>query len=167
MKRTSMFLGMLAFIFIVCSGMQGSYACFLDKDERVNLFSLGSDDVEVLEEFPENTVYSNEVVTKGVCFQNTGSVPCYIRAKYYFSTLEAMENMEVLLESPLWKYAEDGYFYYQQVLQPGEKTEKLMSGVQCAAERTMKKPFDMHIFTETVQFEEGLTPEEAFLHLTC
>lgn len=165
MKKVWTRIGVIAFIFTIFLGKQGIYAWFVSKDTAVNLFTVGTNDVDIEEEFPEDDIIPGKTLTKIVSFTNTGTVSCFVRAKYSFSTLEAEQQTEIIFGSELWVKQEDGYFYYQNSVLPGEKTEPFLIGTAIKENCSFDEGFRLDVYTETVQWEENLTAEDAFLHL--
>ena len=155
-----------AVIFLMMWGLQESYGWFSDRDVRVNRFCPGENDVEVQEEFPDSTVTPGAELKKEVAFTNTGTVPCYVRARYDFSSLEAEEGTEVKMGSETWKKEADGYYYYQRCVQPGERTELFMTAVRIKDEGSPREDFSLTIYTETVQSGNHTDITDAFAHLT-
>ena len=56
---------------------------------------------------------------KYVSMANTGSQPCFVRVKAFAGS---QFTLNYINDSGLWSEGEDGYWYYQEVLQPGQST---------------------------------------------
>ena len=61
--------------------------------------------------------------TKHVTVQNTGEVPCMVRVRAF--TGSALEG-QLTYSGDNWSPAGDGYYYYSQVLEPGEATPDVL-----------------------------------------
>lgn len=155
-----------AVLFLMVWGVQESYGWFSDRDSQVNYLSPGENDVEIQEEFPDSTVTPGAELKKEVSFINTGTVPCYVRARYVFSSLEAETGTEIQMGSELWKQEEDGYYYYQRCVQPGEGTELFITAVKIKNDGIIDENFFLAIYTETVQSGNHTDIADAFVHLT-
>ena len=94
MKKRKIGIFLLAFLLCLWGNYGKLYAWFTDQDEKKNLFSVGNNEVEIEEEFPESQIIPDKEIEKTVEFTNTGKVPCYVRAKYYFSSDDAEEHRE-------------------------------------------------------------------------
>lgn len=141
------------------------YAYFTDSDRKTNRFGVGYNDVEIREEFPEPE--PEEEITKKVSFVNTGPVNCFARAKLVFGSQEAEDAVGMNLNKEQWQQEQDGYYYYQKILMPGEETEELLTSLQVEGEISQEeKTFDLTVYVETVQALEGEDPLTAFSRLT-
>lgn len=163
--RKKMTAGLLSGILLVasCCGLEQIYAWLTSADEQHNYMTVGENDVEIVEEFPDPDPQPGKELKKQVAFLNTGSVPCYVRARYFFSDSQAEEETEVKFGSEKWKKEEDGYHYYEQIVMPGETTENYLMAVLIKGK--IEKEFDLTVYTETVQAEGFDTAKEAFEHL--
>ena len=87
---------------------------------------------------------------------------CYVRAKYYFSSDDAEEHTTIIFGSEKWKKGSHDFYYYQDSIVPGEKTEPFITAVKIKKEGENLESFDLNIYTETVQSENHSSAEEAF-----
>lgn len=142
------------------------YAYFIDSDQKTNRFGVGYNDVEIREEFPEPEP-EDEEITKKVSFVNTGPVSCFARAKLVFGSQEAEDAVGMKLNETQWKQEQDGYYYYQKLLMPGEETEELLTSLHIEGVISQEeKAFDLTVYVETVQALAGEDPFTAFSRLT-
>ena len=149
MKKILSIAGIVCFSMLVAVGTHGIYSWFTDQSQRVNCFSVGMNEVEIREEFPDQELTPGKIIKKEAGFTNTGMVPMYVRAVYLFSNKEAEEGSELLMGSTLWEKADDGYYYYKKIVQPQESTDG----------------FDLTIYTETVQAAGHSSAKEAFARM--
>lgn len=63
--------------------------------------------------------------TKRVSIQNTGDMECYVRARAFAGEVYEAA-MTYTDESGKWTRGEDGYYYYSDILAPGEASEELL-----------------------------------------
>ncbi|NCB91333.1 MAG: hypothetical protein EOM40_01985 [Clostridia bacterium] len=166
MKKGAVVICLAAVLMISIKGMSGSYAWFLSSDEQHNYLSTGNNDVEIKEEFPEPEIIEKKKVKKLVEFTNTGTVACFIRAKYLFSDATIQDMVTLEFGSDKWAAAEDGYYYYSKSILPNEKTEPFLTAVTFGEIGDIASDFDLSIYTETVQSDGHKTAQEAFAHLS-
>lgn len=162
MRKKITYVSLIICVLFFAGNMSTVYAWFADYGEKDNYFSVGKNEVEIIEEFPDPEIVPDKFVKKQVKFTNTGTVPCYIRAKYYFSNDETVRYTQVEFGSEKWKQKEDGYFYYQDILQPGEKTEIFITGIQIKKDGILPEFFDLTVYTETIQSDQHKNVYEAF-----
>lgn len=88
----------------------------------------------------------------------------YVRACCLFSSKEAEEGARLLMGSSRWELAEDGYYYYTDIVNPKERTEVLLYGLTWESEEEITD-FDLTVYTESVQAAGHENSREAFAHL--
>ena len=164
MKKILSIAGIVCFSMLVAVGTHGIYSWFTDQSQRVNSFSVGMNEVEIREEFPDQELTPGKIIKKEAGFTNTGMVPMYVRAVYLFSNKEAEEGSELLMGSTLWEKADDGYYYYKKIVQPQESTELFLKGIHWKKQK-ITDGFDLTIYTETVQAAGHSSAKEAFARM--
>lgn len=65
--------------------------------------------------------------TKHISVANTGTVPCFVRAKVLVSEKYGKYVSYSSGREGSWTVGEDGYWYYDAVLNPGESTDELLA----------------------------------------
>lgn len=91
--------------------------------------------------FPETGVYilPGQVVGKRVTVENACQHPFWLRVRLVYgiqgSELPYEDVLRVELNTEDWTVREDGYIYYNQVLQPGQFTEPVFTQVLAAGEK--------------------------------
>lgn len=128
----------------------GTLAYYTAENTAHNVITTGGIDIALQEwadeekvtPFPEdgvNDVMPGTAVTKIVEVKNTGSNEAYIRVKVGKSITLAGEGepdldlLELELNDDDWTEGADGYYYYNEVLAPGEVTRPLFTKVTFAA----------------------------------
>lgn len=164
MRNVATGIFLILLLCISCAGIKGVYAWFISSDEQGNYFTTGMNDVEIVEEFPEPEITPGKTIKKNVEFTNTGTVPCFVRAKYYYSNSEAEEQTVLEFGEEGWQVEADGYYYYAERILPGEKTRPFLTAVKIG-ENSRLEDFDLIVYTETVQAEHHEQATEAFAHL--
>jgi len=132
---------------ICLSALAGvTLAYYTAENTAHNVITTGGIDIAVQEwadedkttPFPEdgvNDVMPGTAVTKIVEVQNTGANDAYIRIKVDKSITLAGEgepDLDLLtldFNDTDWTAGEDGYYYYNEILAPGEVTEPLFTTV--------------------------------------
>ena len=122
----------------------GTLAYFNAEETAVNVITTGSLSMKLHEEaedgkpFPAEGVFGvmpNTDVAKKAYVENTGSVEMYVRISIEKeiqgdSDRELnFKNITLDLNTSDWT-EQDGYYYYNRVLKPGEKTEPLFTTVR-------------------------------------
>lgn len=137
-----------------------------ETSEVENQFSVGNVTTELVEKFYQNT--DTEFV-KTPMVSNTGADPCLVRIRMNVTpesllaqkVLDAQGNETsqnfLVIDgwSEKWTYKADGYYYYNEVLQPGESTEALFQTVTVNYDEDQNPwvDFDIILYQEAVQSE--------------
>lgn len=151
----------------------GSLAYYVANETAHNVISTGGVDVELVEfatnENGEVVPFNNlenllpgETVSKIPQVKNLGQAPAYVRAKVNLTATLAdgavVEVPDGLIEANYnnekWVMDEDGYFYYDEILDGAAITEKLFDTVTIAPELSniyKDATFTMIVATEAVQ----------------
>ena len=166
MKRVMTVTGLLSalLMLLLLVGGRTIYGWFTDQSRQDNTLSVGMNEVEIEEEFPDPELKPGEKIKKEVTFTNTGRGPRSVRACCLFSSKEAEEGARLLMGSSRWELAEDGYYYYTDIVNPKERTEVLLYGLTWESEEEITD-FDLTVYTESVQAAGHENSREAFAHL--
>jgi len=120
---------------------QPSLAYYTTIGKATNVVTSGSISLQIHEktadgsDFPTEGVYviPGDIVSKQVSVENVCDHPFYLRMKLVSgATSEALEPDDCLkmnIDTVNWT-AKDGYYYYNQILQPGEVTPALFTQVE-------------------------------------
>lgn len=147
-------------------------AYFTDKDNAENQFTVGENEIEIVETFtpPEELIVGDNTYTKAVQIKNNGDVPCYIRAFIEFSDDDirgiskvspdgtnyyTMEEFKDHLPTG-WVYVASGdmspYYYYTGVVDVDASTPKLLQSVRTTfANADDIESYDIYVYAESVQ----------------
>lgn len=119
-----------------------TFAWFTASDTRTNPFRAKDYvfDFKVTEEFtPPTEVEPGDTITKEVAVTNTGDLPGFVRVLVHTEIVAAdgtllpsdssAVSFEDIADTDDWRYGEDGYWYYLHVVEPGEKTPNIFTGV--------------------------------------
>ena len=68
MKKILSIAGIVCFSMLVAVGTHGIYSWFTDQSQRVNSFSVGMNEVEIREEFPDQELTPGKIIKKEAGF---------------------------------------------------------------------------------------------------
>lgn len=161
--------GVLAvLVCLVLPGINGINAYLADGKTTVNSLSVGSNKIEIEEEFtppPIDEVKPGKVITKNVKICNTGSVSCYVRVKAVFTDSDMGKWCTVDWNTNDFVYhGSDGYYYYRWKLDPGQTTESLMTQITLSRDipEAEIKEFSLIVYAESCQSGEYTDYEGAW-----
>ena len=94
--------------------------------------------------------------TKHVQVENTGDTECYVRVKAFSGSQFPLSYSG---EAGAWSQGEDDYWYYSQILQPGETTSELLIKIENIPEE-FKDSFNVVVVQECtkVLYDENGNP---------
>lgn len=161
-----------AILLIVAAGIPVVYGYFSARESITNKLRPGGSNIRIAETFtPPETIKPGDIIEKNVKVQNEGPGSCFVRIKVVFS-----DSLMEQYCKPDWNNTDfvysssDGYYYYKHVLdydrakEQGESTESLFTSIAIkeeAPEEKMKS-FDVIVYAESYQAEEGMDYREAW-----
>ncbi len=125
---------------------QPTLAYYTTIGKATNVVTSGNIDLAIHEktadgsDFPSEGVYviPGDIVSKQVRIENICGHPFYLRVKLVSgSTNEALSAQECLkmdIDTVNWTY-QDGFYYFNRILQPGETTPALFSQVEIVGDK--------------------------------
>lgn len=136
-KRAALLV--LSLVTILTVSVSGTLAYLIrSTNPAENTFIPGTIDTSTTEDFKDNTK-TNVYVQNG---KNEGTLPVYVRAKVVFVWTKTVDGKQVVLGDPVrdadidikraenqttkWREEADGFFYYSDILYPGESTDQLI-----------------------------------------
>lgn len=130
----------------------GIFAYFSDGDYADNRILIGSNEIEVTEEFdPPEELKPNSSFHKDVKITNTGESPCYIRVMVKYTDMDIGQYCTLDINSS-WVEGTDGYYYYPELLDPSEQTESLFTTVEIGNIPVESiTGFDIIVYGESIQ----------------
>ena len=150
---------------IIAISMQ-AYAYLIHKDSVENDMVLGYNKIALQENFePPLTMDKGISFKKEPYVTNTGNVDCYVRVKSVISDSRVADGITINYNTEDYTYnAEDGYWYYNQAISPGQETSKLFTTVTISdeADDRVLDGFDIYVYAESVQTIEGKTMQETW-----
>lgn len=134
-KKIILIAASLVLVAVLSAGV--TLAAFTASKETRNVVTFGNVHIDLIDEYakPEKGVMPGQTVDKVVTAKNTGSNTAYVRLKLTKSWWEAGAPREDLDPSYIalnfsnadkWVEGEDGYYYYQLPLKPGETAQNLI-----------------------------------------
>ncbi|MCQ2545035.1 MAG: hypothetical protein MJ144_01210 [Clostridia bacterium] len=133
-------------------------AYLVAQDKADNEFTVGNNTSTILEEYQEVQELSpGDSIKKSVNVANTGRNSCYVRVLSLLSEKDAEQYARINYNLKDWELAEDGYYYYRDVVKPGESTAELFSQVDISSDLPQEqlRGFKILIYAETVNVEAG------------
>lgn len=153
-------------IFLLIFSVVGITSYLSDADSIDNIFTIGGNRVELVEEFnPPDKLEPGISFQKDVKVKNSGPNACYVRVKAVFNNSDVGQYCEVDWNTKDWTYnAEDGYWYYKEPISRWEKTTSLFTTVKLADDIPSYAidDFDMIIYGESYQSESFDAYEDAW-----
>lgn len=148
---------------VLLLGIIGTAFGFLHSNDSLrNVFTIGKNVSEITEEWtpPNRGLRPGETCKKVVRVSNTGSVPCYVRVFAEIIEQDTRDKIDVDYNTDSWTKHDDGYYYYNKAINPGEKTEPLFTRLKVKGTESVGS-FAMICYEETVQ-SEGVSIGKAF-----
>ena len=141
----------LVLIAVLSAGV--TLAAFTASKDTLNVVTFGNVHITLIDEYtkPEAGVMPGQTVEKVVSAKNTGSNTAFVRLKLTKSWWENGQKREELDPSYItldfsnadkWAEGQDGYYYYQLPLKPGETAESLIDSF------SLPKDWDMDGYTK-------------------
>lgn len=186
MKRNKRIIAVLAITSILAVMVFQTLAFFTAEDTALNRVTMGNvalilnDDTinpetEELEPFPVegfDLVMPGDVIDKIVSVTNDGDNPIWVRIRLDRSIILAGEAADVDfnvlgldLNDEDWTEGADGWFYYNEILAPGETTENLFTQVTfptSLGNAFMDAEVEIDVLAQGVQSQNnGVTVQEA------
>lgn len=155
-------------LFVLLAVIAAAVSAYLaDGDRKENHFSVGNNKI-IVDETYEPVEPGSKTVKKPQA-ENTGSVECYVRGRIILSNSRAAEFMDYYMDGSSgmntedWREGEDGWFYYQKILNTGEKTSPLFTHIRLKENiPDVLKDFTIDVIFESVQSEGFEDVREAF-----
>lgn len=144
----------MIFVFLLFCALSitGIFAYLSDGDYADNQILIGSNEIEVTEEFdPPDELKPNSTFHKDVKITNTGESPCYIRVMVKYTDMDIGQYCTLDINNS-WVAGADGYYYYPELLNPGEQTESLFTTVEIGNIPVESiTGFDIIVYGESIQ----------------
>lgn len=162
--KKKLIVWMLLAAVAVGSSAAGTYAYLTDQDRAENELSVTENEIHIEENFnPPDDPKPGSVITKAPAVVNDSKVGVYVRISVKFSDSKAENLCLPLTINEHWEKKSDGYYYYDQVLAAGERTEALFEKIVIRNDISADEliPFDVLVYAESVQSHD-MTAEEAW-----
>lgn len=156
-RRQTAFLAVLGLVLLLSSSLKDSLAYFTTYTTTRGSARLTIGPRTEIEEAIERQ-------TKQIQIENTGETDCFVRTRIYAGSLLLLTESEVVPEggSSHWRKDADGWWYYEAILRPGEKTNVLSVKIDVTKEMMNQKidNFNVVVVQEStpVLYREDGTP---------
>lgn len=178
-KLRLLVIALIAIIFTFCT--QTTLAYYTTVGTATNVVTSGNirfiihETTEQGTEFPKEGVYimPGEVVSKEVSIESDCDHPFYLRVKIVYGVnseeLSAQDCFKLNINRDHWELL-DGWYYYKDVVEPGEKTPDIFSKVEIVGNKVdnnyIGKTLELTVVAHAVQSENnpvnGNNTHEAF-----
>lgn len=165
MRKSVKIIAVLAlFVAMAAVSFAGTFAYLIRTDNLLNSLFVGENKITVEEEFDKPILKPGITFHKMPYAENTGNLDCFIRCRVDFSSSDAgMNNNEggyctLDYNTQYWTYnPDDGYWYYKQILKPGESTKEHALFTTATISNTVdeKDLEDFYIFVYTESYQSG------------
>lgn len=145
---------LLSVLLVAVVAVGGTLAYLMASDSPLlNTFALAEVKTEIDE--PE----SGTAAQKNAGVVNTGKSPVYVRARVVISGGDAdvlQNKITITKYGEGWVDGEDGFYYYNQILQPGVTTAtNLFTGVEVSDDVPKDAEFSVDVYQESVLAPAG------------
>ena len=166
-KRTGVVTKVIIIAIVILMVSTGIVFAYLTtRSGKDNNITLGYNKIELHENYtPPLTMQKGISFTKEPYAENVGSVDCYVRVKSVVSSSLVEEYLTIDYNETDYTYNnEDGYWYYNSVLQPGENTSPLFTTITVSADADdiVLDGFDIYVYAESVQTVQGKTMQQTW-----
>jgi len=145
------------------------YAYFTFQASNQSTLILGYNKIQLSENYvtpryiKRGTQEEPFIIQKEPFVTNIGNVACYVRLKSVVSDSRVEDDLNINYNLEDFTYnSTDGYYYYNNILQPGQTTEKLFTTVRILPkqgeqsgqeneEDLVLEGFDIYVFAEAIQ----------------
>lgn len=168
-KLRLMVLAVLAIVFALLT--QGSLAYYTTIGQANNVITSGNIKFIIHEkmrdgsDFPEDGMFvtPGQVVEKIVTIQSACEHPFYLRVKLVSSVsgsdLSVDDCLGIDIDTENWIPRNDGYYYYVDIVQPGDTTKTFFNQVEIIGEKIgnefLGKTLSLTVSAEAVQSENN------------
>ena len=138
-KNKKTMIAIIVSLFVVVMGT--TYALFFSNTSIANLFSVGNFNVVTTETFTSPASWQpGQEIPKSITATNNGDIQAAFRVKYTESWVDSNNNPISnvpanavtinFINTRDWTYnSTDGYYYYNWIIEPGDTTKSLISGI--------------------------------------
>ncbi|MGN0355494.1 MAG: hypothetical protein ACI4EI_10520 [Muricoprocola sp.] len=148
---------------LILSAMLGTSLSYLTAHDTVeNVLDTCHVKAPVIEDFVvPDQIQPGDIIKKAPRMKNVGDTACYVRMRYVFSDSLAQEMCEDVQVHSEWNKKEDGFYYRNEPLQPGEETESLFDEIIIKENAESIPQFSVLVYGESVA-AQGKSCEEAW-----
>ena len=186
-RRRLVAVALLAVLTFAGAGF--TVAHVVDVETAENVLTFGNVSMRVVQVDGEgNPVENNDsvraesgVATRKVTFENVGSTPMYVRAKPVMTGLDADDrpvDTEMVADvtefemdnTGAWsqRNPDDGWYYYEGEVDPGESTSELMTGIEFGGDFSgLVGQYGRYDFTVEAQAVQSENQDEGTTALTA
>ena len=148
---------------LILTVMLGTSHSYLTANDTVeNVLDTCHVKAPVIEDFTvPDQIQPGDIIKKSPRMKNTGDTASYVRMRYVFSNSKAQQMCEEVQVHAGWNKKEDGFYYRNELLQPGEETESLFDEIVIKENAESIPQFSVLVYGEAVA-AQGKKCEEAW-----
>ena len=148
MKKRNIFLLSLSIVLILAASIHSAVAYFTTYAE-----SKGGYEIELGKTTMHEKFY--DWIDHVTITNSEAGQPVYVRARAF-----AGNQIELLYSGEGWTLVEDGYYYYDEILSGGERTQELRVRIDNIPESSDSKHFNVVVIYEVtpVKYDENGEP---------
>ena len=140
MNRKKIILSAAALILLIGFSIKPALAYFTCHTAVEGAVTVHMSNVTTFDE-PEVKNWKKHLVVK-----NKGTAPCYVRATAY-----AASKFKLTYEGTGWSDGKDGYWYYDEIVEPGDSTPELLVKIGNVPEKAeIGEDFHVAVIYESV-----------------
>ena len=176
MKRKILLFCVVALLIALAA--TGTYSNYVYTQKTTNVITSGSVDITLHEKNAAGEDYPSEpvvimpgdVISKHVTVENTGRSPAFVRIGLTpginDDNLSAADCIQLNINRDSWTLQE-GYYYYMEILYPGQTTPELFTQVTFVGDKVtnayLGKLFSLDVAAQAIQSDHnGDNPLEAW-----
>lgn len=155
MRQSKIRKVLLLFLILILMVTVGGTLAYLQKKTQnvVNTFTIGNVTTQVTEEFSQIDDWEFQKCPRveNIGYNGEGNA-CYVRVYITASPEEQLNLIGLENYEDDWVKGEDGYYYYQHVLEVGESTTPIFDSIEVKeAYRDTIEEFEVTVYQEAVQ----------------
>ena len=147
MKKKHLILAVLAIVLVLCASIGTTLSYFTTYSDAKGGYVIHLSPRTEITEDVDGNIKKIQILNNGLSDEDTGSFPIFVRVKVFNGTDCTTESVN----SAGWEYsAEDGYYYYQNVIYAGERTAFLNIEVKATESAAAGDVIDVIVVYEYV-----------------
>lgn len=140
---------------LIVGSFSATYAYLKWNQQQTDTITIGGVQIALSQNFEKPKVITpGMTINDSPSIENTGNLPCFVRARVAFSNSIAQNECNTLSIGTNWEYDSNSNFYfYKEVLLPGKSTTPLFDNicVKTTAIPDDLQNLDVNVYSEAAQ----------------